>query len=908
MMQNDPCDFSPTLLLCQIEAALTRNAHSLKSIIWNLSDRYEGPDGPSLVKIEGHKANVTPKELSILFNDCESIINELSQVRTIFSESNRLEAASRILNNSTELGKKRRFAFSDAFCLMQSTAREKNVVEIPLQMIELNFEDNERSVILSESTDASRARKVASTEERVSKGSFENEIKNVSRKSSDRNIFVADSDRKIPLSNSDRSRDWVCPICTLCNASRLRSCDACYARRPTFPNSPRLKVTEQLTPLISAAVPKNIPKTLSKKISQKIAKKATNADGNKTESQKNDMAPLHQLRDDSSNAEEGSLNIIEVSADVNACRSTVAGLNANSSDERPPSSKNYLSLESTDKEESDSWNTVVYPNNEFCKEMKSVSIDIDICFDKGKVKNSDTDSNISDIASRSDSGSSSSSPQNGNINKDRNIGNNLEYKNTIVSSLPFNTGSTKTPTIKSSAQNFWICGTCTVENPMRDKICDLCGQPKIPKICKSVESLPVSFRKFPRIGLEYQIDLDNIPTAEIFCKIDNCNDDNDLWEVLWLYDRCDATTNDINVIDNKEVNTAEGKDNNTIHPICIPDCKIIEENFLIDCQEIITSANSMKNVTAINIMKEEEHFEINVGTPRRMENDWVDTKLDLHESRNEIEHEREKEIEIEFEKNNHDIILSSSSPRSSSIMGLLLLKSMPVQHFGKNSNLEEMKNQFKSSTFQDNFSVKINKDCREKKNFSENECENQNNFKNESIYKDGNLNARNLLESSLFQVRADHLSNVLDITSLNSTKSSSDQNAEVEVEVEVEDKVMTGQDKMIGKHINNKNYIKMGIEMEVFDNETDITKNETKEQLLNLHNYLNIFPDNEVESLKVLLNCKNDYLTASSFLKKLSIDGKLSVSESFLVLDTKKRLKFQNSILRHGTNWTALKV
>ena len=68
MMQNDPCDFSPTLLLCQIEAALTRNAHSLKSIIWNLSERYEGPDGPSLVKIEGHKANVTPKELSILFD------------------------------------------------------------------------------------------------------------------------------------------------------------------------------------------------------------------------------------------------------------------------------------------------------------------------------------------------------------------------------------------------------------------------------------------------------------------------------------------------------------------------------------------------------------------------------------------------------------------------------------------------------------------------------------------------------------------------------------------------------------------------------------------------------------------------------------------------------------------------
>ena len=313
-------------------------------------------------------------------------------------------------------------------------------------------------------------------------------------------------------------------------------------------------------------------------------------------------------------------------------------------------------------------------------------------------------------------------------------------------------------------------------------------------------------------------------------------------------------------------------------------------------------------------MKEEEHLGINVGTPRRMENDWIDTKLDLHENenevehekKNEIEHEREKEIEIEIKKNNHDIILSSSSPRSSSIMGLLLLKSMPVQHFEKKSNLEEMKNKFKSSTFQDNFSNKIEKNCRDNKNFSENECENlnQNNSKNESIHEDENLNANNLLESSLSQMTVDHFPNVFNITSLNTTKNSNGQNTEVEVE----DEVITGQDTAVDKQINNKNCIKIGIEMEVIDEKSDITKYETKEQILSLHNYLNIFPDNEVESLKVLLSCKNNYLAASSILKKLSIDGKLSLSESFLVLDTKKRSKFQNSILRHGTNWTAIKV
>ena len=118
-MQSDPMDFSPTLFFCQIEAALTRNALHLTRIIQGVSENRILPE-TCLTEGEGVERTEedTPAELTVLLHDCQNILQELSQVRVAFNESSRLDAASRILNISSDLGKKRRFTFTDAFCLL----------------------------------------------------------------------------------------------------------------------------------------------------------------------------------------------------------------------------------------------------------------------------------------------------------------------------------------------------------------------------------------------------------------------------------------------------------------------------------------------------------------------------------------------------------------------------------------------------------------------------------------------------------------------------------------------------------------------------------------------------------------------------------------------------------------------
>ena len=228
--------------------------------------------------------------------------------------------------------------------------------------------------------------------------------------------------------------------------------------------------------------------------------------------------------------------------------------------------------------------------------------------------------------------------------------------------------------------------------------------------------------------------------------------------------------------------------------------------------------------------------------------------------------------------------------------------------FETKSSLEDTKNQFNSVTFENNFSSKIENNSKDNKNIEESESQNifSTDHSTENKGTVTNLNGKNLLEPSLSQMSVNTSSshNMLDITTLHGSERKSDQSTEVEVEVEVD--VLMGQDTLNNKQIYNKNCVEM--EMKVVTIKTNISKCEKKEQIMNLHDYLKLFPNNEVESLKVLLNCKNNYLDAANFLKKLSADGKLLLSESFLVLDDKQRSKFQNSILRRGTNWAAVKV
>ena len=86
------------------------------------------------------------------------------------------------------------------------------------------------------------------------------------------------------------------------------------------------------------------------------------------------------------------------------------------------------------------------------------------------------------------------------------------------------------------------------------KNCDVCGQPQKEKVVRP-KPPPFTFRRDPRIGMEYQMDPEQLPTAQILSKSkrdgthegvgsdmdeepqlrrDDMNCDNELWEVLWL--------------------------------------------------------------------------------------------------------------------------------------------------------------------------------------------------------------------------------------------------------------------------------------------------------------------------------------------------------------------------------------
>ena len=112
----------------------------------------------------------------------------------------------------------------------------------------------------------------------------------------------------------------------------------------------------------------------------------------------------------------------------------------------------------------------------------------------------------------------------------------------------------------------WTCGRCTFENKAKVKNCDVCGNPQKEKV-KRPAPPPFTFRRDPRIGMDYQMDPEQLPTAQILSKQgggisgdaddelglrrDDMNCDNELWEVLWLcgedgetIDECTAVGND----------------------------------------------------------------------------------------------------------------------------------------------------------------------------------------------------------------------------------------------------------------------------------------------------------------------------------------------------------------------------
>ena len=98
----------------------------------------------------------------------------------------------------------------------------------------------------------------------------------------------------------------------------------------------------------------------------------------------------------------------------------------------------------------------------------------------------------------------------------------------------------------------WTCGLCTFQNKAKVKNCDVCGNPQKEKV-KRPSPPPFTFRRDPRVGMDYQMDPEQLPTVQILSKQgdthggigsdvgeeprvqrDDMNCDNELWEVLWL--------------------------------------------------------------------------------------------------------------------------------------------------------------------------------------------------------------------------------------------------------------------------------------------------------------------------------------------------------------------------------------
>ena len=134
----------------------------------------------------------------------------------------------------------------------------------------------------------------------------------------------------------------------------------------------------------------------------------------------------------------------------------------------------------------------------------------------------------------------------------------------------------------------WTCGRCTFENKAKVKNCDVCGQPQKEKVVRP-KPPPFTFRRDPRIGMEYQMDPEQLPTAQILSKSkrdgthegvgsdmdeepqlrrDDMNCDNELWEVLWLCGDDSETMDESCAVgkdENEVMEQGEGQETMEVH-------------------------------------------------------------------------------------------------------------------------------------------------------------------------------------------------------------------------------------------------------------------------------------------------------------------------------------------------------
>jgi hypothetical protein len=506
----------------------------------------------------------------------------------------------------------------------------------------------------------------------------------------------------------------------------------------------------------------------------------------------------------------------------------------------------------------------------------------------------------------------------------------------------------------SNNDTSWVCIHCTLSNSLRDRNCNLCGKAKTVKIKikKIVEVLPVfTYRKEPRIGADYQVDIDTIPIAvpyssllkrknekheneknenescKIIYKCDNYSKDrdsnnkgnnfyylsgreeadNDLWEVLWL---CrDGDTEIGRYLDtDTRIYTDTGL------------CPGVDKGLHLSVDTGLYLGTDIRVRTDVDTICADTDMDKGLQDT----NTWICTGTDAKYSGTDIDAE----------------LCPGTTPGIDSGTGLVLnLGTVPVTDLGTDkgylgtipgtdpgfdgvSTVNEATNANKDENYCRNENENENDNyCFG--NYGENDIDNNNNNNNyHNLINDNNnidndndeFNTENNENSIIDTSYTNDIRCINEIKnetfSLNEILPSNPEilspNAAVAVSVLL-NLFLTNQEKVLS--VSKKSFF--------FDQIIDSDdKNNKNQKILNINNsdqlsfddYINTYKDYEIQALKILLKNHFDIKKSYNIMLELYKNENVSFEKDFLIFDIIKREKFRKAVLKYGENWNDVKV
>ena len=1007
-------DFSPTLFFCQIEAALTRNALHLTRIIQGVSEKRILPE-TCLTEGEGAERTEedTPAELTVLLHDCQNILQELSQVRVAFNESNRLDAASRILNISSDLGKKRRFTFTDAFCLLPLITGEIKDKKNPTENLYSNLEQleqNSAAALLQEGMIKNDRGEIKNLRPAIE------EIKNIPKKISEKTVPIPkcktgktsrifspdynhsqlDDDSK----SDENCKGWECSVCTLKNVLEQRSCDACGSRRPsllTISNAKRkadttsssrgrerlsnshsnsnsttgavqkrksndtkkIEHSEELTlknllvkqeehfagvatDIVSKVALIRNSTVVSTSSSTLSKKRKMSLSDSKNIPEREEFSSASNLKEDLVDRdfakEEGSRIKTEYSGiddqDGSQSYNHRDGNNCNNNNNNNNSCKNisksstkqddinhdddddylrngigineevilYWDNDSENEEENENENDSKHENkdggrnkmedeNDGDNERKILnqSKDSDENRDKNEVSNAVSKKNNLYSMQENDS-----QPK---INENSIICENHENGSSHITSISITTNS------KGMLSSVWICTSCTLENQIRDRNCSLCGQPKIPKIRKKIEILPISTVKEPRVGEEYQIDFIDLPVARTWsvctdrrsnCCTINIDDDRQ---------RCC-------LLDSPYTNNERKKKSDQSK--CVGshvNISIIDKEDISDYNSTLTTDDNSNHQTNDDISNNDNNY------PYDNDNNIFYESLWLCDRENETENTHKNTNLI---KNKYNVEYENTKRENRNLINVEIDSKQHDKYINKNEN----KNEYADEIISDS-----EKSIPRLAFVSTDSTDSYHESSNQSLIVEccGNGSGRGSERGSFIGSECDTRERErgsVEVGDINDNYGGGEKNCG---------------ERGSGRGSGSDRNILIESENEYDIADTLLTMKFQFENKDKLSDYLHSYPQyNEVALLKILLNCNKNYIDAAEMIKnkdknehKNNNENKngdrdgdrgrdrdfsngvfsgVSGGQIFILLDNKNRIRFQNAFLVHGTNWGTIKV